>query len=193
MFPPFRTRWWKVIWLFLVIIRIYKMRKVQSSLDEQELTSNLGLENARVWEIKVMRFFVLIRLGITSIGLSLYIYRPGKTYPFTSRITWGLFTKNPNSTRTVQTRPVDLSRCQIWLSTVFFRGQSKTTSFVLLDFDLSNLVPLFFHSQQVKCFCLEADTSGVVEMHYWRSATAVCKYYRLLKCTLLVQTFQAFV
>ena len=93
MFPPFRTRWWKVIWLFLVIIRIYKMRKVQSSLDEQELTSNLGLEKARVWEIKVMRFFVLIRLGITSIGLSLYIYRPGKTYPFTSRITWGLFTK----------------------------------------------------------------------------------------------------
>ena len=127
MFPPFRTRWWKVICLFLVIIRIYKMRKVQSWLDEQELTSNLGLEKARVWEIKVMRFFVLIRLGITSIGLSLYIYRPGKTYPFTSRITWGLFTKNlillglyrpDRSARPV--RPVDLSRCQIWLSTLSF-------------------------------------------------------------------------
>ena len=91
--------------------------------------SNLGLEKARVWEIKVMRFFVLIRLGIffTSIGLSLYIYRPEKTYPFTSRITWGLFIKtlillglykpdrSDRSARPV--RPVDLSRCQIWLLT----------------------------------------------------------------------------
>ena len=74
-----------------------------------------------------MRYFDLIRLGITSIGLSLYIYRPGKTYPFTSRITWGFFTKilillglyrpdqSDRSARPV--RPVDLIRCQIWLST----------------------------------------------------------------------------
>ena len=67
------------------------------------------------------------RLGLTSIGLSLYIYRPGKTYPFTSRIIWGLFTKtlillglykpdrSDRSARPI--RPVDLSRCQIWLST----------------------------------------------------------------------------
>ena len=84
---------------------------------------------ARVWETKSNEIFWFDLIGNTSIGLSLYIYRPEKTYPFTSRITWGLFTKktlillglykpdrSDRSARPV--RPVDLSRCQIWLSTV---------------------------------------------------------------------------
>ena len=66
---------------------------MSSNAVETKEESNLGLEKARVWEIKSNAIFVLIRLGITSIGLSLYIYRLGKTYPFMSKITWGLFTK----------------------------------------------------------------------------------------------------
>ena len=64
---------------------------------ETKEESNVGLEKARVWEIKSNAIFVLIRLGITSIGLSLYIYRLGKSYPFSksvytriSKIKWNL-------------------------------------------------------------------------------------------------------
>ena len=101
---------------------------MSSNVIETKEESNLELEKARVCEVKSNAIFVLIRLGITSIGLSLYIYRLAKTYPFTSRKTRELFTKtlillglyrpdrSDRSARSV--RPVGLSRCQIWLSTI---------------------------------------------------------------------------
>ena len=110
---------------------------------------------------------------MTSIGLSLYIYRPGKTYPFTSRITWGLFTKNlillglyrpDRSDRPARlVRPVGLSRCQIWLSTPL---ELPLTALHLLfvHFCFFSVVELLFHRiptnynlQALISFCSDAN------------------------------------
>jgi hypothetical protein len=57
--------------------------------EEQQFGFEKGLGFERIKSNAI----VFIRLGIPSIGLSLHMYRPGKTYPSTSRFTKGFLIK----------------------------------------------------------------------------------------------------
>jgi len=70
----------------------------QNTLEPVEMSKEqqLGFGKVRVWRGKSKGQVVLIRLVITSIGRSIYIYRPGKTYNFTNWVTkWFLNTNLP--------------------------------------------------------------------------------------------------